>query len=455
VNRSCAVIALVLTLATVADARGEVGVRPVGTGPGASRSFMDLPGPSSGVESLSDGKATHATYDLRYRTLGRMTRPQLVFVNQYFPDFREKGGPNPIVVSATIRTRVGGAFRVTTAGRPEWTVAPGARVVTDPTPKVDVPPRTPYRIRVTVKVAHKGERWPLARPALPGGIVPYAPSEILAPTTRPAVVIFGDSIAHGYDNSAPNGGYYGGIVRALAGRAGYVTIATDSETAQNFAIPSNTTLRMASLQGVQYAIGMFGRNDLTANKRTLPEIQRDLVSIWQQFAARGIKVYACTILPATTSTDAWATTKTQRVQPSEPRRVAINDWIRAGAPIDRATRLPVAKGTAHALAAGADGHPLAGYFDTAAALETSRDSGLWKVDGKPNGYTEGGVHPTAAGYALMAKTIDPAVFTASPGRAPSHGSSTRDLLKWLAIVVAVILSLALLRELRKVLRPGP
>src|SRR3954452_16865564 len=95
----------------------QTAVRPVGTGLGGSRSFMDLPGPSSGVESLSDGKATHATYDLRYRTLGRLTRPQLVFVNQYFSNFRETKGPNPIAVSATIETRGGRSFPVTSAGR--------------------------------------------------------------------------------------------------------------------------------------------------------------------------------------------------------------------------------------------------------------------------------------------------------------------------------------------------
>jgi lysophospholipase L1-like esterase len=446
VSRLCGAIALLLTFATVADTSAAVSVGPVGTGPGGSRSFMDLTGPNSGVGSLSKGKAKRATYVIPYTTLDRLTRPQLVFVNQYFSNFRETPGPNPIQVRATIEAAR--SFPVTSGGRRQWTVAPGARVVADATPGVDVPPRTAYKIRVEVDVAHAGEKWPLGRPALPGGVTPYAPSEILAPTSRPAVAIFGDSIAHGYDNAAQDGGYYGGIARALAGRAGYVSIATDSETAQNFAVASNVRLRMAAVQGAQYAVGMLGRNDLTRNTRSVAQMEHDLLTIWQRFAARGITVYACTVLPATTSTDSWATARNQRPYPSEPKRVALNDWIRAGAPIDRDTRVPVAQGTSGALVAGAKGHPLTGWFDTAATVETAKDSGLWKADGTPHRYTQGGVHPTAAGYALMARAIDPAVFTATPVR-EGGGSSGSSLFVAIAVAVAALSALLLLRELRK------
>ena len=83
------------------------------------------------------------------------------------------------------------------------------------------------------------------------------------------------------------------------------------------------------------------------------------------------------MIPRTTSTDAFATTTNQTPLSSEAQRVLYNTWVRAGCPISPLTLAAVAVGTASALYAGQTGHPLTGFFDTAATVETSLNSGFW------------------------------------------------------------------------------
>jgi hypothetical protein len=70
----------------------------------------------------------------------------------------------------------------------------------------------------------------------------------------------------------------------------------------------------------------------------------------------------------------------------------------------------VAAGTSGAIVAGQTGHPLAGYFDAANAVESSLNSGLWKVGYVYLGDSRG-AHPNSGGAALMASTINTTLFT--------------------------------------------
>ncbi len=98
----------------------------------------------------------------------------------------------------------------------------------------------------------------------------------------------------------------------------------------------------------------------------------------KKLAARGLKVYACTIPPhGVTSSDNYSTLVGQTTAFYEPNRVLVNDWIR--------TR-PV---------------PLAGYLELADTVESSRNSGLWAVNATANWLTDDGTHPTALGHARM------------------------------------------------------
>jgi hypothetical protein len=54
--------------------------------------------------------------------------------------------------------------------------------------------------------------------------------------------------------------------------------------------------------------------------------------------------------------------------------------------------------------------PLAGHFETADIMETSRNSGIIKVTGAPFGYTVDRILPSQAMHALLAAGINPALL---------------------------------------------
>lgn len=131
----------------------------------------------------------------------------------------------------------------------------------------------------------------------------------------------------------------------------------------------------------------YGRNDVTGGQ-TLAQVQATLLSLWSGAAARGCKVFQTTITPRTTTTDNFLTLANQTADATDPVRVALNTWIRAGSPIDPGTLAAVAVGTSGALLAGATNHPLyantaapLGYVEVADTVESARNSGLWKVIG--------------------------------------------------------------------------
>jgi lysophospholipase L1-like esterase len=152
---------------------------------------------------------------------------------------------------------------------------------------------------------------------------------------------------------------------------------------------------------------MYGTNDIqTSLTPTFAGVAGKLLGVWQMFQRRGIAAFACTLGPNTTSTDAWATTVNQTWDALRDNtvRLALNAWIRDGAPIN-ASGTPVAAGTSPATRSGEAGHPLIGYFETADVMESARDSGVWKP-----GYTADGLHPTPTGYAAMAAVVDTSVL---------------------------------------------
>lgn len=105
-------------------------------------------------------------------------------------------------------------------------------------------------------------------------------------------------------------------------------------------------------------------------------------NIWALYGGAGLKIWQCTIPPVTTSSDGWTTTANQTVTVNESKRVALNDWFRS-----------VPSG-------------LSGFIEVADILETSRNSGKWKVT--PSPLTLDGIHPSSAGWtAYMAGLVMP------------------------------------------------
>ena len=120
---------------------------------------------------------------------------------------------------------------------------------------------------------------------------------------------------------------------------------------------------------------LLGTNDLSGGL-SAAQLQSSLLEIWAALAAQGCRVLVCTIPPHTNSTDTWATTTNQS---------PVNASYSAGS--------GSARGQINAFirAAPASGRGVFGVIDVSDAVETQRDSGLWRT-----GFTNDGTHWNAA-----------------------------------------------------------
>lgn len=111
-----------------------------------------------------------------------------------------------------------------------------------------------------------------------------------------------------------------------------------------------------------------------------------------------------TLHPYTNSTDGWTTLEGQSKQMTtqEDVRVARNEWLRDGAPLfPDDTPAPTGSTDTTVIRTGDPGHPLVDLIDQADWCESSRNSGLWRVDG--GAWTSDGTHLSGRGVAGMAE----------------------------------------------------
>ena len=133
-------------------------------------------------------------------------------------------------------------------------------------------------------------------------------------------------------------------------------------------ITDHTQARSAAQRGSDRAIVAYGTNDLANTGNNLAALQGLLTPLWTNLANKGMKVYACTIVPRTTSTYGWATTGNQTAYNSSNAistsslRAQLNDWIRT---------TPA---------------PLTGYLETADLAETWRNFGWLAMAGSVSGF---------------------------------------------------------------------
>lgn len=232
------------------------------------------------------------------------------------------------------------------------------------------------------------------------GTPAFAPASIRGGVNDPGksvVGIVGDSIFFGIsDNST---GY---AERGLGGNYSFQSIAMPGEALTQFIYVSSQyrRRRMSLLAkcGITHVI-----TDYTVNSLSSATIQTEAVVGWRIMEKVG-PTRAATLTPQTTSTDAWATVGNQTIMypaDREPRRVAFNNWLRDGAPIN-ASAVPQSVGASGGgiVRAGQLGHPLVGYIEAADLAESARDSGKWKAN-----YTGDGTHPNATGAAAIAASI--------------------------------------------------
>ncbi|OGF05252.1 MAG: hypothetical protein A2W00_04705 [Candidatus Eisenbacteria bacterium RBG_16_71_46] len=191
-----------------------------------------------------------------------------------------------------------------------------------------------------------------------GGIFPSA---ILGNTGGqvliPSWAIVGDSIPGMY------------IGRGLADTLAYVNCGNTGERAQYYALRANRLLRSMISEVCSHLLLWYGYNDLN-NSRTLAQLQADCQTIANLYKARGVEVYLASLLPATTSTDSWATLENQSDKWSgtiTQRWRDFNTWVRT---------TPT---------------PFDGYWDPNLVVDNAQDSNRWKVTG--GAWTDDGVHP--------------------------------------------------------------
>jgi len=188
----------------------------------------------------------------------------------------------------------------------------------------------------------------------------------------PCIALGGDSIMQGTGDPDSNTGNYNGFgVRALNNQFPFVQLAKSAEQTIHFQnLNGNTRVRrMAIASGCTHAIFNYGTNDLGV--RTAAQIEANILEITAALNAKGMKVFWCTLIPKTSSTNGWTDVAGQTKTGNESVRLAVNAWLRDT--------------SANGYVAQAGGSSKAGVFDVASAVEVNasnvltQDGGYWKA----------------------------------------------------------------------------
>lgn len=228
-------------------------------------------------------------------------------------------------------------------------------------------------------------------------------------STAPSVAILGDSIAEGGDDTGM------AFKTPIRTPAGFLPLALHQHQIPwtNFGVwadqpPSPGLWREGrygdTLASFTHALCEYPINAINGGT-TFNGPALNLYNFWVYVAAQGPKVWQTTLSPSNTSVNSWSTLGGQTTTTHETARLAINEWIRDGAPVVSGAVVSAGSTNPAALRAGQVGHPLSGYIEVADTVESSRNSGLWKVNGTNNYMTDDGTHPSPAAHILMAAPV--------------------------------------------------
>jgi len=375
---------------------------------------------------ISDGVSTGITTQLYHVAQISFSSLRLVFSNYYNSAGVETDGPNNITIKANIRLTGGLNYPVFFGGRRSAVCEPGAVLISDPI-GISRTKGQDFFTRTYVSVT-SGQFYPLglltnsANEGVVSGdfadgsvttnaVRGYGPQLVIGnpaiPCASPVVLAQGDSITCGFNDSFGTTDDYGWLSRALDGKLSYLNLGLSSSAVGAAVTGTGAArrFRVADVLDFDSAILLYGTNDL-AGGTALATIKSSLVSWWKIHSDRGLACYGATVPPQTTSTDSWATVGNQTPTSSNATRVSLNAWLRDGAPVDSGG-VPVSVGSA-GTRAGQTGHPLvATPWEFADAVESARDSGLWKA-----GMTLDGTHPGLTGAAAIAAVVPVTVLGA-------------------------------------------
>jgi hypothetical protein len=421
------------TFATIAAAR--LAASPLLGLPCADNTYATPPVGTTRT-AVGTGRVPHtvswAATDLRLVYVGWANNS-----NTASPNYNDVEGPGSVTFGAAIE--IGGTiFRVTFGGKAQTTLDAAGYVISDPLPldvaagdivysRTFVASGSYYTVKYTGPFGTTGGGgWTVTTDlTAPGsaaiadstGNPLFAPAAVVGKPTGTAsktCLVVGDSIASGFGdynvvttgrllgNPAVTGG--GFVNRAFyRDGIGLLKVSTPGDAVSNFVGNAGHSRRLAFAEAAGTMLCDYGRNDIT-NGRTLSQVQGDLLTAWGFGSKRGLRVFQTTITPRTTSTDGWLTSGNQTSTGNESVRVAMNAWLRAGAPISAGAA--VAVGTTGATLAGQSGHPLYGVLEVTDLVETARDSGIWKAALNARTVTDGAA--TSASTTITSAT---AAFT--------------------------------------------
>lgn len=223
------------------------------------------------------------------------------------------------------------------------------------------------------------------------------PLALIGRSTGKSVAILADSIGEGVGDTVDATSHVGVFARSIGGTCAYINLSQSGDRLE--LLLQSHAKRLASLAYTRNALLGLGVNDIGAG-RSLAQIKADLIAVWTKTKTAlltGGLVFQSTITPSSTSTDSFATLANQTAAAQfstvgTGTREQLNDWLRDGAPIVAGVAAPI--GTTLANRAGDGTHPLHHVLDLADAVESSRNSGKWRVDGTASKWTADGLHPS-------------------------------------------------------------
>jgi len=353
----------------------------------------------SGAKSSGNNQIMSRTYHVAQDDLKSI---QLVYANWYGSESKLGAAIN---ITASIEYPTGVFTQVKFNGLATGTAADGSNLISDPV-AVMIPQGTSFFVRqYVVNPSASGIIYSsylqnqtlgegiamgasgISDLTMSGTITPthanilFGPAAIIGQTRRPSILVIGDSRAAGAnEDHATVSTETGQITPSLYPSIGYMNMSIAGEQAQNFV--QKHTYRAPFGIYATHVICEYGINDLNLGGRTTAQVLADLQLIRGYFSKQ--KFYQATILPNSSSTDSWATVGNQTTAASNASRISLNNTFRSKPSW------------------------LDGWLETADAVESARDSGLWKAPG----YTADGLHGTTAGYQLIqsAAVINPAAF---------------------------------------------
>jgi hypothetical protein len=196
-----------------------------------------------------------------------------------------------------------------------------------------------------------------------------------------SVVILGDSVVCGEPGPGDQFGGRGYIERALATKLPWCNLAVPGTSITAFLRQSTKQYAIID-HNFTHAVSALGIADIRLGNEQ--RIMRNLHELWTRLTNQGLVVFQATTTTDTKSASRWTSVEDQ--SPANPNFLPggvhhkINQWIRSTPP------------------------PLRGFFDPAALLETTVDSGIWRAP-QHQPLTLDGPHPDALGATMGAEAI--------------------------------------------------